>query len=60
MNPALMRSERRFGAAGANKLIQAVRRATTVDRAEIAIDSLCPEDNEVGSGGSLHKGVNAW
>src|SRR4029077_18798609 len=41
-------------------LIRADRRATTVDRSEIAIDGLRPEDNEVGSGGSLYKGMNAW
>ena len=41
-------------------LIQAVRRATIVDRSEIAIDGLRPEDDEIGSGGSLHKGMSAW
>ena len=35
------------------QLIQAVRRATSVDRSEIAIDGLRPEDDEVGSNGSL-------
>jgi hypothetical protein len=39
--------------------IQALRRATRVDRSEIAIDGLRPEDNEVVSRGSLHKGVSA-
>lgn len=55
---ALMRADRRFGLA--DELIRAAGRATTVDRSEIAIDGLRPEDNEIGSGGSLHKGVNAW
>jgi hypothetical protein len=54
-----------YGAAAHNakdswQLIQVVRRATIVDRSEIAIDGLRPEDNEVGSGGSLHKGMNDW
>src|SRR2546421_3555255 len=59
---ALTESCRRLnpGSAGADELIRAARRATTVDRSEIAIDGLRPEDNEVGSAGSLHKGMNAW
>jgi hypothetical protein len=47
------------GSAGADELIRATRRATIVDRSEIAIDSLPPEDHEVVSGASLHKGVSA-
>ena len=59
---ALTESCRRLGhgSAGADELIRAAGRATTVDRSEIAIDGLRPEDNEVGFGGSLHKGMNAW
>jgi hypothetical protein len=47
-------------AKGSWQLIQALRRATRVDRSEIAIGGLRPEDNEVGSGGSLHKGMSTW
>ena len=47
------------GSAGVDELIQAARRASTVDRSEIAIDGLRPEDHEVVSSGSLHKGVSA-
>src|SRR6266480_3587850 len=36
-----------------------VRRGTTLDRSEMAIDGLRPKDHEVVSSGSLHKGVNA-
>ena len=43
----------------ADELIQLAGRATAVDRSEIAIDGLRPEDHEVVSAGGLHKRVSA-
>ena len=44
---------------GAGNLIQLSGEVLPLDRSEMAIDGLRPEDHEVVSGGSLHKCVSA-
>ena len=44
---------------GAENLIQLSGEVLPLDRSEMAIDGLRPEDHEVVSGGSLHKCVSA-
>src|SRR5258708_24215364 len=44
---------------GAGNLIQLSGEVLPLDRSEMAIDGLRPEDHEVAPGGSLHKGVSA-
>ncbi len=45
---------------GAGNLIHLSGEVLPLDRSEMAIDGLRPEDHEVVSGGSLHKGMSAW